>query len=188
MGKEAITQKILADAESEAEVILNEAKKKAGEITQNAEKSAEERYRQVKAETEAKAKEIAERRAAAARLEAAKITLSQKRRVIDEVYNSALKGLYALDSKQSLALVERLLRLYAEKGDEVVFAENYPFYKEASKLPVIQELGLKVCAKRAEIEGGFILKGKISDKNLTFEALLSADREVYQAEIAKKLF
>jgi len=188
MGKEAITEKILSDAKDEAEAILQEADKKAKEIAKAAEDGAEERYKTVKAEAEERAREIAERRAAAARLEAVKITLAKKRRVIDEVYASALKGLYALDKEDGLALISRLLKAYAEKGDEVIFAEDCPFAKEAAKLPLIQELGLTVSSERAKITGGFMLKGKISDKNLSFAALLEADREAHQAELAKELF
>lgn len=35
-----------------------------------------------------------------------------------------------------------------------------------------------------EIDGGIFLKGKISDKDLSYGALLALDREEYQAKIA----
>ena len=42
--------------------------------------------------------------------------------------------------------------------------------------------------ERAEIGGGFVLRGKTSDKDLSYGALLAADREEHQAEIAAELF
>ena len=60
--------------------------------------------------------------------------------------------------------------------------------QDVSALPVVREKGLKVSPKSAKIDGGFMLCGKNSDKNLSYGALLAQDREEYQAEIASKIF
>jgi hypothetical protein len=80
------------------------------------------------------------------------------------------------------------LKEYADENDEIVFAEKYPYADDASRLPVIGEKKLKIPEKRAKIDGGFMLCGLISDKDLSFDALLQADRDEYQAEIAAELF
>lgn len=53
---------------------------------------------------------------------------------------------------------------------------------------MVAEKNLKNSGKTADIDGGFILIGKNSDKDLSYGALLALDREERQAEIAAKLF
>jgi len=55
-------------------------------------------------------------------------------------------------------------------------------------LPVIKEKNLKISEQRIALDGGMRLIGKKSDKDLSFGAILNADRERYQAELAQKLF
>ena len=93
-----------------------------------------------------------------------------------------------MNKADAVFLANRLLSAYAEDGDEIVFAENYRFVQEVSALPVVREKGLKVSPKSAKIDGGFMLCGKNSDKNLSYGALLAADREEFQADIAVSLF
>ncbi len=90
--------------------------------------------------------------------------------------------------RESVAVAERLLNAYAEEGDEIVFAENYKFAQDVAKLSVVAEKKLKIALKGANIDGGFILRGEKSDKDLSYGALLALDREAHQAEIAKRLF
>lgn len=188
MSKEAIVERIVSDAEAEAETILQNARGKAAATIAAASARAEQGRRDSEAEVKEKRESILDRKAAAARLECAKILLSEKRRVIDGVYAEALKRLNALDKAECLALTARLLTEYAEEGDVIEFAENYPCAEDAARLPVTAEKKLSVSSRRAKIDGGFLLYGVSSDKNLSYGALLAADREEYQAEIAAELF
>ncbi|MDE7087765.1 MAG: hypothetical protein K2O67_06200, partial [Clostridia bacterium] len=121
-------------------------------------------------------------------LDGAKASLAEKRRVIDVVYKNALEALISLDKKSSLALADRLLSEYADDGDEIAFASNYKYAAEVSKLDVVKEKKLKISNGKPGIDGGFILKGKNSDKDVSYGALLQFDREEYQAEIAAAVF
>ncbi len=188
MSKEAIVERILSDAEAEAGAILKEAEEKAAAVVAAASARAEQGRRDSEAEVKERTKSIFERKAATARLDSAKILLGEKRRVIDSIYAEALEKLVGLSEEECLALTGRLLSEYAEAGDEVFFAANYPYPEEAARLPVVEEKKLKIAAERAEIDGGFLLKGIQSDKNLSFGALLAADREAHQAELAAELF
>lgn len=188
MSEQAIVERIISDAEEEARKIVEAAEQKAAEAVEKAGELADRNRRGTEAEAAAKAKSILDGKAASARLDGAKITLGEKRRVIDEVYNRALKQLNALDREQTLSLAERLLSDYAENGDEIVFAENFRFAQDIASLGVVKQKNLKVSSSRKNIDGGFILCGKYSDKNLSYGALLAADREERQAEIAAQLF
>ena len=188
MSEQAIVEKIIADANAEAQAIIADAERKADGTVSAANERAERRKQGEAAAAQKRAESILEGKAATARLDSAKILLGEKRAVIDEVYARALSGLINLGKGESLHLLGRLLEEFAEEGDEVLFAQNFKYAEEASKLDVVKEKKLKVSAKRADIDGGIMLVGKNSDKNLSYSALLAADREEHQAEIAAKIF
>ena len=188
MSEQAIVEKIVADAEKEAQAIIADAEKKAEGTVAAANARAERRLQGEKAASQKRAEGILEVKAAAARLDSAKIMLGEKRAVIDEVYARALKGLQEIGKAEALHLMTRLLEEYAEEGDEIIFAENFKYASEVSSLDIVKEKKLTVSKKRASIEGGMLLIGKNSDKDLSYTALLAVDREENQAEIAATIF
>ncbi|MDE6274449.1 MAG: hypothetical protein K2L87_05315 [Clostridiales bacterium] len=188
MSEQAIVERIISDAEAEARAIIAEAEEKAKATIAAANTEAERAKKGTEAVAKAKAESIFEGKAAAARLDGAKILLSEKRGVIDTVYARALEKLLGLSEKETLTLCARLLDEHAEEGDELVFAENFRFAQAVSALPVVKKKKLKVSPKYAKIDGGFMLCGKNSDKNLSYGAILAMDREEKQAEIASVIF
>lgn len=188
MGKDSIVERIISDAEKEAENIIAQAEARAAQTVQEADLRAERKLTGVKAEVAQKVKAILDGKAATARLDGAKAELAEKRRVIDIVYKNALDALIGLDKKTSLSLADRLLSDFAEEGDEIVFATNYKYFAEVSKLDIVKEKKLKISNGKLALDGGFILKGKNSDKDVSYGALLEFDREEYQAEIAAAVF
>ncbi len=188
MSKEAIVERIVSDAEAEAREILRAAEEKAAAIAAEASAQAEKMRAETKAEVTERAGRIRAGREASARLDGAKILLAEKRRVIDSVYEQARDELASLSEKEFLKLTERLLKEYAEEGDEIVFSKLYGYTDAVSKFPVVKERKLKISDERADVRGGFWLRGKTSDKDLSFASMLRADREIYQSEIAQELF
>lgn len=71
-------------------------------------------------------------------------------------------------------MTDKLLKEYAESGDEIFFAENYSYAGAAARLPVMAEKNLTISSRRIEIDGGFRLRGVSSDKDLSYGALLAA--------------
>ena len=187
MSREAIVERILSDANAEADAIRREAEEKAAGVIAAASARAEQGRREAEAEVKVRAEDVMKRRAAA-RLDSAKLLLAEKRRVLDGVYEAAFARLKGLDEEDALALAGRLLEEYAEEGDEILFAADYPYAAFVARLPVVAEKKLTLSPERAEIGGGFVLRGKTSDKDLSYGALLAADREEHQAEIAAELF
>ena len=185
---EDIVARILSDADEEAQNIISEAKQKAAEILAAAKAQAAENKAEVEREVAAKAKSLASGKAAAARLDSQKVLLGEKRRVLDGVYAFARAALVGLNKKDSIALAERLLSAHAEKGEEIVFSLNYPYADDVAALPVVKKLGLTVSDERPELGGGFLLRGKTCDKDLSYPALIEADRSAHQAELALQLF
>ncbi len=188
MSKEAIVERIAADAAAEAEELLNAAARRAAEIVSAAEARAREERAEAAAEAEERGKRLREGRNAAARLDSAKILLAEKRRVLDEIYARALGRLCGLDEREMLPMIERLLTEHAEEGDEIVFAKDFPYASAAAQLTVVRKRKLTVSKERTDAKGGFLLRGKVCDKDLSFSALLRADMEEHQGEIAEELF
>ncbi len=188
MSEQAIVEKIIADAETEAQAIIADAEKKAEAVVAAANGRAERRLKGEREAAERKAQSVLDGKAATARLDSAKIMLGEKRAVIDEVYARALAAMRNMGKADALRFCGRLLSEYAEEGDEIVFADNFPYAQDAAKLDAVKEKKLKVSPKKAAIDGGFLLIGATSDKNLSYSAILAADREDNQAEIAGKIF
>ena len=188
MSKESIVERILSDADAECEAILAAANARAEEIVASATARAETDRQETEAELDALARKMLEVNAATARLDSAKVLLAEKRRVIETVYAHALERLVSLKEKESLVLLERLLCANAEEGDEIVFDETFHFKDGAAKLPIVKQLKLKISEGTVKVGGGCILRGNHCDKDLSYPALLDADAEAHQSEIAKKLF
>ncbi|MDE6690869.1 MAG: hypothetical protein K2K04_02770, partial [Clostridia bacterium] len=85
-------------------------------------------------------------------------------------------------------LCTRLLEEHAEEGDQLVFADNFRYAQAVSALPIVKERKLKVSTRHVTLDGGFMLCGKNSDKNLSYGAILAMDREEKQADIASVIF
>ncbi len=187
MGVQDLVERILSDAEAESQAVIAEAEQTAAKIIAEANSRAENELEKTKATAEARAKSIAETKAASARLDGGKILLSEKRGVIDGVYAEAAKQLAAMDKKDCLAFFKKLLKKYAETGDEVVLAEGFPYTADIAKIDVIKEKKLKLVFGGAKISGGFILRGKNSDRDLSIEAMIAADRAQHEAEVAAQL-
>lgn len=186
MSIQALTDRIRADAEAEAEEIIRTAKERAAEEVKLAETQAAREREKEEAAVAERIRAMDEGSAATVRLESKKIALAARRRVIDGIYDGALAKLNALGEKETLALFSRLLDEYAEEGDEVVLSEKFAFPIGAEK--IAEKKKLRLSRERAKINGGFILRGKFSDCDISYAALLERDREEYQSELARKLF
>ena len=114
--------------------------------------------------------------------------MTAKQSLVEEVFSLALENLVKMDQADYLALINKLVEGYAEKGDVIVLSENAPVStREVEALPSVKKLSLKA-EKTGKFEGGLVLSGKAFDKDLTFRALCEAEKERSEAEIAKKLF
>lgn len=186
MSLDSLKEKILSDAESEAEALLAAATEKAEAIEAEARAEAEKNREREEKEVKERIRALEEGSAATVRLESKKFNLKERRRVIDTVYERALESLMKLSEKESMELLANLLKEFASEGDAVSLSEDYPYPAAAKK--VVTEAGCKLSSARAKIKGGFYLLGKKCDRDISYAALLKADREENQAELAAKIF
>ena len=188
MSKENIISRILSDAQEEADKIIAAANARADAIVAAAEEKAAKERRETEKEVAERVADIRTRSQAAARLEGGKISLAAKRRVIDGVYKQALSRLVSLPKEEALALASSLLVAFADEGDEILLAKNYLYEKELAMLSVVEDKKLRIRADRALLDGGFLLIGEKTDKNLSYGALLAQDREENESRLAEELF
>lgn len=193
MSVESIVERIRSDGKTEAEAILAAEKRKAEETENGAKAEAERLRRETESDVEKRAAAVAAHFAATARLDVKKIMLAARKKAVENVYAEAKKRLIDLGEEETLALFNRLLCLYAEEGDAVIFADGFRYTEGVKLLPVFAEKKLKAVSDGAafagvKIDGGLYLAGKTADKDLSFDALLKADREENESRIAAELF
>ena len=188
MSKEGIVERILSDAEDRAQAIVAAAKQQAEEIIAEAENSVKRDELGVRTEIAEKCAAIKSGKEAEARLDSAKVLLAQKRRVIDSIYERALEKLKELKKAEAVSCADRILQNYAEEGDTIAFAPDFKYAQEVSRLDICAEKKLKIALNAEGVDGGFVLRGKTADKDVSYTALLSSDREQYEVEIAAAVF
>ena len=187
-GKEAIVGKILSDAEDRAKRLTAEAEARAEAMAAEADRAAAGRLAAGRRAAEKRAEEIAFRRETVAALENRKTLLAAKRGIIDEVLEQALALACAFPKERYLAVIERLLEAYAQEGDEVTLSSAAPFgERELTALRAFSANKLRF-AGTGSFEGGIRLENATCVKDLSFRALLEADRYGTEQEIAAAVF
>jgi len=197
MSVDAITKKIISDAQAEVQRIKAEVAKKVGKI------QADEQQRVAAIEKEAQ--EEAGRRSAdrkkkdlaTAELDLRKAFLAQKQDLIQQVFDKALKRLVALRGEQYRRFIAELLLRAVEVGDEQVIFSSSDSHKVGEE--VLEEInarlakegkkgGLRLVKEDRDLQGGFILRRGKMEVNCSLQALFSTVREDLEPEVSEILF
>lgn len=195
MEAQQVVDKILADAQDEAQKIRNQAQEK--EAAEQA--VLEQQLIEYHTETEQLAQKAGEDEKAhilaAARMEIAKELLAQKRKILDQLFEQARQQLQNLPDRDYKDVMKKFMTEAVETGDEevVIGAQETRINKEFinqvnQQLSTHGKCNLKLSKEKQDISGGFILKrGKIKT-NVTIDVLLDQARKELEIELAKKLF
>jgi V/A-type H+-transporting ATPase subunit E len=195
MNAENVVEKILADAKAEAEKI-----KKQTEERESAEQAKlDQQFAEYQKQTDILARKAAEDEKlhilAAARMQTARKSLVEKRKILDEVFARARRQLLELPDDQYRQLITDLMLKAVETGDEEVIINKDEKRIDQQLINHVNEQlrsnskgNLTLSDKRQDFGGGFILKrGKIKN-NVSFEVLLADARRALEIELAKELF
>lgn len=188
MGKQEIIDRIISDAEAAADLMIAEANAKAEELLAEAEARCKRETADTERECQEFAKDLQEKKAAAARLEIAKVLLSEKRKVLDYIYSVALAKLKEQSLQDPRSFYGSLLEKYAEQGDVVYFSKGFAFVDEISSLPIFAAKSLRIATEAADIDGGILLVGEKADKDVSLNALIEQDKERFLSSIAAEIF
>ncbi|MFO7951305.1 MAG: V-type ATP synthase subunit E family protein [Bacillota bacterium] len=196
-GADRIVQRVLDDAQANADAIKEEANKKGKSAEDEARKKAERRKEHILEQARKTADEQKGRIIGVAQLESRKDLLAAKQEMISEAFQKALDDLVNLDDQDYLAIIHDLLINMTETGSEtVIFSErdqkriSEDFWQQVNKDLVSKgEKGeLKLSEETRDIKGGFILQSGGVEMNCSFEALLEMKRDELEPEIAGLLF
>lgn len=192
-----INEKIISDAQIQADKIFTQAENKAKEIIKKGKEEADNikniALDKINQERLLKKSRILTE----ANLEARKTILLEKQKIMEGAFNKALESILKLDDKDYRNFIKKLILDNIEKGDETIFIASSDKNKISKdfieginkKLEAKGKKGeLKLSTSYLSIKGGVIIgSGKIR-KNISLELLLKKVREESEIEICKYLF
>jgi len=195
MEAQSVIDKILADAQAEAERITKEAEEKESLEQAKLTSQLQEYKRQTEILADRAGKDEKSHILAAARMEIAGELLAEKRKILDEVFELARRQLKSLPDDEYGKLITKLMLGAVETGDEeVILDKNENRIDQQFINMVNQQLcsskkgNLRLSEEEQDIEGGFILRRGRIKTNVSFDVLLDRARNELEIELAKELF
>lgn len=192
-----INEKIVSDAQIQADKIITQAEDKAKEIIKKGKEEADNIKNIILGKNNQEASLKKNKILTEANLEARKTILSEKQKIVEGAFNKALESILKLDDKDYRNFIKKLILDNIEKGDETIFIASSDknkiskdFIEDINKtLEVKDKKGeLKLSTSYLPIQGGVIIgSGKVR-KNISLELLLKKVREESEIEICKYLF
>ncbi len=187
---QVLTDKIRRVAEEKAANILVQAKSEYDNILAEARNEGEKEKLSIIEEARKEAERITTRAISASAQKSAQKKLGFKMERIHEVMELSMQSFLKLDDKAYMESLERLLESKAQKN-----AKGELMLNKKDKLRIsdgftkkLNEYGLSLSEKDAEIEGGFILVyGKI-EENCAVEAIFREHYEELVDFIGENLF
>jgi V/A-type H+-transporting ATPase subunit E len=195
MEAQQVIEKILAEANAEAQKIKGQAKEK--EAAEQA--KLDEQLSQFNEQTETLAQKAAEDEKshvlAAARMDIAKQFLAEKGKILEEVFAQSRRQLQQLPDDQYRQLIAKLMLQAVETGGEQVILDKDEARIDQQLIDQVnQQLSaggkgnLKLSDQRRDLGGGFILsRGKIKT-NVSFKVILDQARKDLEIDLAKEVF
>lgn len=186
-----IKSKIKADSQAQIQAIESENSAKIREITQsvNAEiKEVQASYAERLAKEEP---EVLRRREIVAGLDAKRLDLGVRQRLVGEAFAAALKQLADLPADKYIAFANKLLAEAVETGSELVITGKDEKHLDAKWLESYNSAHhtqLKLANEKLNIAGGFVLRNDKIDTNCSWDMLVNSIRGDIESEVVKKLF
>jgi V/A-type H+-transporting ATPase subunit E len=194
---EKLTNKIVEEAKIEADRIYKEAEEEKIKLISSMEKKGNKEKELILEKAKREAELRRERVISNAKLKIRNDKLESKQRVLDKVFERAVKELNLLDSKSKIEFVKRIISNINIAGDEEIILSND--IKEVFEKEHLQEINenlkangkkgeLKVCKEDRKLDGGFIISKKGIELNWSFQSIVESLREELEGEILSILF
>ena len=186
MGSEQkIIDKILEDAQLEAQAIVQQAQAKADAMIQEAQTKAEKELAQYEKLSEAEAEKAAAKEISGAEMQAKKQVLSTKQELLEKALKEAERILYHLEKEDYKKIISSMLdnAQGTEKGEIIFSAKD-----RDTLMSVAEQKNMKVSSETRDIAGGFIVKEGEVEFNYSFESIISVERENIELTAAQILF
>lgn len=192
MSIENITDKILKEANSVAEINLKNAESRSLQITNEAKQKADDIINEAAEKAKIEANILKKRKVSAGELQERKMILGAKQEVVKKSFDIALEKLTTMPKEKYINyLVKEISNINNCKGEIIL--------NEVDKNNIGQELVKTVNEKlkankvvlssnTARTRGGFVLKNGDVEVNSTFETILNSIKEGLTFEVANTLF
>lgn len=195
MNAEDVVQKILSEAQAEADRILSEAKEKVAIDESSLESTLADYRKESETLAAAAGAEKKSRMLATARMELRKESLTCSQELLEEVFKKAEAQIVGMEDDGYCQLMESLMVKAVETGSEEVVVGNEEsridngFIKQINrKLGPGFKGNLQLAQDRVDIGGGFILRRGKVQTNVSIEVLISQARQELEIELAASLF
>ncbi|HID15841.1 MAG TPA: hypothetical protein EYP16_03440 [Candidatus Atribacteria bacterium] len=197
MSLENILSEILKEGEEEKLKIIRDAHEMADNILAKAKEDIKEFKREQGEKINKEAMSVKERIITSFELKKDKELLTEKKRVLDEVFDKVIKKVKSLPKEEYLNFLERLILKYVQTGDEQLFISeddkkivDEGFLKRINeKLRTSGKAGNIVLSEEtASILGGVILGRENIKINASLELIVEDIREKWEKEVGQILF
>ncbi len=186
-----IKAKIKAEAQAQIKALEAENDAKVREISRkvNAEiKEVQDAYnaRLVKEEPE-----VLRRREIVAELDAKRIDLGVRQRLMGEAFDTALQQMTEMAPDKYVKFADKLLAQAVVTGKETVFVgknEKHLDQRWLDGYNAAHSSSLTLSSERLPISGGFVLRNDRIDTNCSWEMLIADARADIETEVVKRLF
>ena len=135
--------------------------------------------------------EVLRRREIVAGLDAKRLDLGVRQRLVGEAFAAALKQLADLPADKYIAFANKLLAEAVETGSELVITGKDEKHLDAKWLESYNSAHhtqLKLANEKLNIAGGFVLRNDKIDTNCSWDMLVNSIRGDIESEVVKKLF
>lgn len=135
--------------------------------------------------------EVLRRREIVAELDAKRIDLGTRRRLVEEAFAASLHQMAELPQDLYLDFVTNLLGQAVSTGQETVLTgknERYLTQGWLDSYNAQHNTSLTLSSERLPMSGGFVLRNGNIDTNCSWEMLLENIRSDIESEVVKKLF
>jgi V/A-type H+-transporting ATPase subunit E len=186
MSANEVTEKILTEAEAQAEQVKKQADEKALQERQKLQAELDRFKDQTAQLANRAAEEVKSQVLAQTRMEIAKKSLQTRNELLEQTFTSAAEKIKNMNARDYQLLMEKLILSSVSTGDEEIIIDKNEKRIDAA---FVERLNAKLPKdSKGKLGAGFILqKGRIR-VNGSLKVLLEAAREKIQTELAAELF
>jgi len=192
-----INEKIISDAKIQADKIIAKAEDNANNIKNKGRKEADNIKKTILYKINQEASLKKSKILTEANLGVKKTILSEKQKIMEDVFGNALESILKLSNKEYQNFIKKLILDNIEKGDETIFIGDSD--KNRISKDFIEDINKEVEAKGKKdelklsnsyltIKGGIIIGSGAIRKNVSLELLLKNVREESETQVSKILF
>ncbi|MBQ7262515.1 MAG: V-type ATP synthase subunit E [Synergistaceae bacterium] len=186
-----IKAKISADSQAQVRAIEAENDAKIRKIAQDVDAETKAVQGSYAERLKKEEPEVQRRREIVAELDAKRIDLGTRRRLVDEAFAASLQQLCSLPPDLYAGFASKLMEKAVVTGHETVMVgqgEKSLDQRWLDGYNASHQTSLSLSAERLPIAGGFVLRDDRIDTNCSWEMLIEDVRADIEPEVVKKLF